>query len=193
MRDRLDRLLGEMILHNAGDPRRVQHLVKVHEFARYIGRQEGLSQEELETLEAAAYVHDIGIRPAERKYGYSNGRLQEELGPPEAERMLRGLDFPEEMIRRVAFLVGCHHSYRNIQGLDWQILVEADLLVNLYEKEAGAGDMEHAMKCIFRTAAGREVLQTMFDLKEAGFPQSEPGGEEMIGGESGKDGQTAGV
>ena len=28
--ERLDRLLEEMVIYNAGDPKRIQHLVKVH-------------------------------------------------------------------------------------------------------------------------------------------------------------------
>ena len=95
MTDRLDTLLGAMIAHNAGDPKRIQHFIKVHALARYIGLEEGLTGAELETLEAAAYVHDIGIRLAEKQYGYSNGRLQEELGPPAAEELLSRLGFPE--------------------------------------------------------------------------------------------------
>lgn len=172
MTDRLDLLLGEMIAHNAGDARRIQHLVKVHEFARYIGRREGLAGEELETLEAAAYVHDIGIRPAEEEYGYSNGKLQEELGPPEAEIMLRRLGFPEELLRRVSFLVSRHHSYENIQGNDYQILVEADLLVNLYEGGADPREAEDDLEKIFRTATGISLCRTMFGLgADGGFPQ----------------------
>ena len=77
----MDLLLGEMIAHNAGDPKRIQHLVKVHAFARYIARKEGLAGEELETLEVAAYVHDIGIRLAEDRYGYSSSRRSWALPP----------------------------------------------------------------------------------------------------------------
>ena len=93
--ERLDRLLEEMVIYNAGDPKRIQHLVKVHEFARLIGRMEGLDERTLRILEAAAYVHDIGIRNAERKYGKCGGKLQEQEGPPEAEQLLRRLGFPE--------------------------------------------------------------------------------------------------
>lgn len=166
MENRLDLLLGEMIAHNAGDPRRIQHFVKVHTFARYIGIREGLAGEALETLEAAAYVHDIGIRPAEERYGYSNGKLQEELGPPAAEEMLSRLGFPEEMIRRAAFLVGHHHTYHDIQGEDYRILVEADFLVNLFEKSAPREELLAAREKIFRTAAGRELCDMMFGLKD---------------------------
>lgn len=162
--DRLDLLLREMTVHNAGDPRRIQHFIKVHSLARYIGRMEGLTGEALETLEAAALVHDIGIRPAEETYGYSSAELQEELGPPAAEAMLEELGFPEKIIRRVSFLVGHHHTYSDIQGIDYRILVEADFLVNLYEKGAPREEAEAVLERIFRTGTGEFLCRAMFDL-----------------------------
>ncbi|MEW3582593.1 phosphohydrolase, partial [[Clostridium] symbiosum] len=35
--DILDDLLMKMISYNSGDPKRIQHLIKVHSFARLIG------------------------------------------------------------------------------------------------------------------------------------------------------------
>ena len=162
----MDLLLGEMIAHNAGDPKRIQHLVKVHAFARYIARKEGLAGEELETLEVAAYVHDIGIRLAEDRYGYSSGKLQEELGAKgitvakvgEAEVMA------EDTVSRAAWLVGHHHTYNHIQGLDYRILVEADFLVNLLEDGTGRDGIQTAWEQIFRTRTGRELCRVMFGL-----------------------------
>ncbi len=164
--NRLDLLLGEMTMHNAGDPRRIQHFVKVHALARHIGRMEGLAGEALETLEAAALVHDIGIRPAEERFGRSTPRLQEELGPPAAEAMLTGLGFPEEMVRRVCFLVGHHHTYHSIQGEDYRILVEADFLVNLYEDGAGREEAEAVLEQLFRTGTGSTLCRAMFGLEK---------------------------
>ena len=47
-----------------------------------------------------------------------------------------------------------------MDGLDYQILVEADFLVNLYEM--GNTPTEHLRETIFRTAAGRRLLDTMY-------------------------------
>ena len=66
----------EMISYYSGDPKRIQHFTKVHSYAKLIGEREQLSPEELYILEAAAYTHDIGIKPAEEKYGSSDGKLQ---------------------------------------------------------------------------------------------------------------------
>lgn len=78
---KLDDLALHMITYYAADPARIQHFIKVHSFAALIARQEGMDAATLEILEAAAYVHDIGIKPAEQTYGSSAGRYQEELGP----------------------------------------------------------------------------------------------------------------
>ena len=85
---RLNNLYRKMIEFYRGDPARIQHFVKVHSFAKLIGEEEHLEEKTLYILEAAAYVHDIGIRLAEQKYGHENGRLQEQEGPAEAEKML---------------------------------------------------------------------------------------------------------
>ena len=66
---RLDELLYEMTRYDDKDVRRIQHFLKVHEFARLIGLAENLDPYTQEVLEAAAIVHDIGIHKAEEKYG----------------------------------------------------------------------------------------------------------------------------
>lgn len=84
-------------------------------------------------LEAAAYVHDIGIKVAEEKYGRCTGKLQEQEGPAVAREMLEKLGFEEKVPERVCYLVGHHHTYTDMDEMDYQILVEADFLVNLYK------------------------------------------------------------
>jgi uncharacterized protein len=125
-----------MIEYYAGDARRIHHFLKVHSFAKLIGEMEGVTGEELEILEVAALVHDIGIKNSEKKYGYNTGKTQEKEGPPEAEKLLIPLTDDAAFIERVCYLVGHHHTYSNIDGMDYQILVEADFLVNLYEDKS---------------------------------------------------------
>ena len=163
---RLNNLCKEMISFYRGDPARIQQFMKVHGFAKLIGEEEGLDEKTLYILEAAACVHDIGIRPALEKYGKENGSLQEKEGPAEAEKMMKLLGFDEEVIDRVSFLVGHHHTYTGIEGMDYQILVEADFLVNYFENDMDRETVRKSVEKIFRTEAGKRIAQEMFFPEE---------------------------
>ena len=161
---KLEQLAFKMTEYYTADPARVQHFIKVHAFARLIGMSEGLSENELFTLEAAALVHDIGIKKAEEVYSSSAGHYQEELGPPIAEEMLEELDFDRDVIARVCHLVAHHHTYTDIDGADYQILVEADFLVNLYENGEPVSAVKAAYEKIFRTKSGKRLCRAMFGI-----------------------------
>lgn len=162
--DRKDKLILEMIEYDKGNPWMIQHFIKVHEFSRILGVMEGLDEKTLETLEVSAIVHDIGIKAAKEKYGQSNGKLQEKEGPPFAERMLEKIGYDNELIERVSYLVAHHHTYNDIDGLDYQILVEADFLVNLYEEESSLESVKSTYEKIFRTQSGKEMCRQLFGL-----------------------------
>lgn len=161
----IQRLTKKMIECYAGDPKRIQHFIKVHAFSRYIGLRERLPEHDLFVLECAALVHDIGIKPAEAQFGECGGKLQERLGPPEAEKMLRELGFADDDIARICCMVGRHHSYDSIDGIDLQILIEADFVVNLFEDAASKSAVDTAYGKIFRTDSGKELLRTVFGLQ----------------------------
>ena len=165
-KQQLDDLFMDMIAYYDGDPKRIQHFTKVHSYARLIGIGEELDDDSLFILEAAAYTHDIGIRVAEEKYGRCDGKLQEQEGPIIAQKMLSQLGFENYIVERICFLIGHHHTYDNIDGLDYQILVEADFLVNLYEDDAGNRAIDKAYKRIFKTETGKKIFRLMFGYEE---------------------------
>ena len=156
-----------MIDYNNGDPKRIQHTTKVHAYASMIGRIEGLDEETLFILESAALVHDIGIRASEQKYGHQNGKLQEQEGPAVAREMLTRLGgYSERQIERICWLVGHHHTYHVCEDLDYQILIEADFIVNLYDDNESPHAIRAVRKNIFRTGSGTKMLETMFGINE---------------------------
>ena len=165
-KQQLDDVFMDMIAYYDGDPKRIQHFTKVHSYARLIGIGEELDDASLFILEAAAYTHDIGIRVAEEKYGRCDGKLQEQEGPIIAQKMLSQLGFENYIVERICFLIGHHHTYDNIDGLDYQILVEADFLVNLYEDDAGNRAIDKAYKRIFKTETGKKIFRLMFGYEE---------------------------
>ena len=160
--DKLSLLCKAMITYDKGDVRRIHHFLKVHAFARQIGLEEGLDEKTLFRLEAAAYVHDIGIHEGERRFGRNDGMIQQELGPGEARPMLEALSFDEEDIERILWLVAHHHSYGSIDGPDAQILAEADMLVNQYEDNAPRKQNEALYHRLYKTSAGKRIFEKLY-------------------------------
>lgn len=160
--DSISSLTNAMIEYYAGDPRRISHFLKVHGFARTIGELEDLDDATQMILEVAALTHDIGIRSSELKHGSSAGSWQQIEGPPEAEMLLTAMGFAPGLIDRVCWLIAHHHTYNDIQGLDYQILIEADFLVNAYEDGLTPEAVRHGRDKLFRTAAGISILNAVF-------------------------------
>ena len=160
--NKLDQITLKMIEHDAGSAKRIQHFLKVHRFAQLIGRAEQLDEHLQFILECAAIVHDIAIGPCKKKYGRCTGDLQEKEGPAYARELLAAFDLPEEDIQRICYLVAHHHSYHSIDGLDYQILVEADFLVNLYEEQISPEGIESTLERIFKTQTGIKLCKTQF-------------------------------
>ncbi len=155
-------IILKMIHYFASDTRRINHALKVHNLAQTIARLEKISQKELLILETAAVLHDIGIKEAERQYNSSAGNYQELLGPPVACELLAEFKLESCFTDRVCFLIGNHHSYQKIDGLDFQILVEADFLVNSDEDRLTAAQIETIREKYFKTETGNELVKVMF-------------------------------
>lgn len=156
-------VVHKMILFDKGDARRIQHFLKVYMFTALIGKLEGLPPEQQEILEIAAILHDIGIHPAEKKYGISNGKLQEEEGPAYARELLQEVGgYSPGFIDRVCFLIAHHHTYEGVDGLDWQILLEADFLVNSFENDLPEKAIKKFRAAVFKTKSGIEMLNSQY-------------------------------
>lgn len=162
--DEIERAILAMIRFDAGDPKRIQHFLKVHSFARCIGTAEGLDPRTQYRLELAAVVHDIGIHPAEQKYGRCDGKLQEREGPAPARELLAAVGVDDASVERVCFLVAHHHTYTGVDGADWQILLEVDFLVNSYEDTLPETAVRSALETVFRTGTGIELCRMIYHI-----------------------------
>lgn len=158
----INKLFASMTDYFQGDKKRIFHFTKVFTLAGLIGGLEQLDENELFILRAAALVHDIGIKPSEKKYGSCTGKQQELEGPPVAEKMLSELSFPQEVISRVSYLVAHHHTYDNIDGRDYQILVEADLIVNMEEDGLSKAAVISCIDKVFKTNSGAKLCKAIF-------------------------------
>lgn len=79
-----------------------------------------------------ALTYDIGIHISEEKYGNCNGKHQEEEGAALAKELLHNLGFDKKVSERVQHLIAHHHSYTNVEGMDYQILVLFELVNNAH-------------------------------------------------------------
>ena len=158
-----------MINYDNGDPKRIQHTTKVHAYASLIGIGEKLDEETQFILESAALVHDIGIKASEKKFGHQNGKLQEQEGPAVARELLAQIGgYTVQQIERICWLVAHHHTYHVCEDLDYQILIEADFLVNLFEDDESANAIRAVHRNIFRTESGIRMIETMYGINEEG-------------------------
>ena len=165
--EQLHRLKMKMIAWDNGDPKRIQHFLKVSSFAAAIAKGEQADQHTVFILEALGYVHDIGIRIAETQYGKNDWKLQEQLGPGAAKSMLEELDFDSADIERICLLIANHHTYdADIDGLDFRIILEADACVNVYEKDLPESARRAMLKNVFRTESGKYIYKTMFNIHD---------------------------
>ncbi len=169
--DLADVLARRMIGYFGADAKRIHHALKVAEFARLIASAEDLPADGRDVLLAAAYLHDIGIHEAERRFGSAAGKLQEKVGPEVAAGLLVGLGLPDAFVERVLFLVGHHHTYSAIDGPDFRILVEADFLVNIHEDGMDAAEVQSVGSRLFRTATGRAFLSRIHGFNPDVVPE----------------------
>ena len=159
-------VLCKMITYLGSDTKRIHHAMKVYSFASALWEQEaeerGISSmdERRDTLLMAAILHDIGIHEAERKYDSNDGRYQEMEGPSVAEGILEECDVDPRLSARICYLVGHHHTYNLIDDLDFQILVEAEELVNLEEDYADTHSILAARQISMKTAGAKKLLDS---------------------------------
>ena len=152
-------VLLEMIRRNSGDQKRIEHSLKVYGYAQLLGKLEGLSPERQFILELTAILHDIGIHVSEAKYGYSDGQKQEIEGPPVAREILENLSVDAEVVDRVCYIISKHHTFSAIDGIDFQLLVEADFLVNSVEEEVSPEGVKKFVAMNFESEVGKRVIE----------------------------------
>lgn len=152
----------KMIGYSNGNRRDINHFLKVYAYAKTIGECECLDQDTQMVLEVAALVHDIACPLCREKYGNTEGKLQEQEGAALTVEFLRDSGLPENQIDRIAYLVGHHHTLHDVEGLDYQILLEADYLVNADESHYPRENIKNMLQKVFRTKTGKRLLKSMY-------------------------------
>jgi hypothetical protein len=167
-----DRVAIEMKRFFKQDFRRIGHATRV---ARYAERMVPEEKGDPAVVLSAAYLHDIGIKEAEARHQSSEPRFQEELGPPLARDILTRLGANPELIEEVVDIIGHHHHPRPQEKVNFKILYDADLIVNLEENQQEAklppGKLAAMIEKNFLTASGRKLARETFLANEVTAPQ----------------------
>lgn len=157
-------IVVKMIKQSNGNLHDICHFMKVYAYARTIAECEKITPEEQKTVEIAAVIHDIACPLCREKYGNTNGKLQEKEGMILAREFLKGSGLPDQMTERIIFLVGHHHTLQEVDGIDYQILLEADYLVNADEAGYDKNNLQNAADCLFKTATGKKLLRSVYGI-----------------------------
>ncbi|MDF2677319.1 MAG: hypothetical protein K0Q97_1637 [Bacillota bacterium] len=155
----------KMIEYSKGNLHDINHFMKVYAYAKTIGECERLDKNTQTVLEVAAIIHDIACPLCREKYGNTNGKYQEKEGEILVTEFLKDTKCSEEFINRVIFLVGHHHTLNDITGFDYQILIEADYIVNADESNYSKENINNTMERIFKTPTGIALLKSIYGLK----------------------------
>ena len=154
-------IMEKMIVFSEGNIHDIDHLIRVWAYARTIGQLENLDSETQYILEIAAITHDIAGPLCREKYGNTNGKRQEEEGMPMVWAFLADTGMTDAQIDRVAYLVGHHHTYQGIDGMDYQILIEADYIANASESGYTRQNVETFLAKIMVTASGKRLAKAV--------------------------------
>ena len=158
----ISRIMEKMIAFSDGNIHDIDHLIRVWTYSKTIGELEGLDAQTQFVLEVAAITHDIACPLCREKYGNTNGKLQEQEGEVMVKDFLADSGMSEDQITRVAFLVGHHHTFTDINGIDYQILVEADYIANATESGYSQQNVENFLQKIMKTESGKRILKSIF-------------------------------
>ncbi len=158
-----NRVAVEMKRYFAQDFKRIGHASKVARYAEQLGKEEN---GDMGVVLIAAFLHDIGIKEAERKFQSSAAPYQEQEGPPVAQAILCKLGAPEKLIAEVCDIIGHHHHPRAEETNNFKILYDADLIVNLEERQKESPMPPEKIASIieksFLTCAGKNLAKKLF-------------------------------
>lgn len=156
----IGRVAIEMKRYFDGDFKRIGHAGKVARYADKIAKTEEGNRA---VIMIAAYLHDIGIKESEKKFNSSAPKYQHQEGPPVAREILENLKANEGLTDEVCDIISHHHTPRGDDSINFKVLYDADLIVNLAEKQEDAPtEPEKLSKIIdksFLTISGMKVAK----------------------------------
>ena len=158
--DQETKLLLAALEYEQGHSRRTQHILKVYALAKALGEAAGLELEKRRILQAAAILHDIPIKYCKEHYQGDAGQENQRREAPALTAMfLKQSGYPESFQEPVLELVLKHHCYGEARDQSLQLLMEADLMINFYEKENISAQEWRWAETMFQSDMGKKLFQ----------------------------------
>ena len=162
---RVQQAMKRMIDYYAAcDSTQIAHTLFVHEYTRMLSMREGYDERKRGLLEIAALLHDIGCPSAKWKYGDSQPIHQQQEGMCIAADWFASdpswLDTQEA--QWIVDVVGAHHNAVKAEALGFEVLYEADLIVNLFEGYYPVDYADVYYHKMVRTKSGKQLFRQLF-------------------------------
>ena len=109
-------------------------------------------------------IHDIDHLLRVWAYARTIGELEGLGAETQVRAFLADTGMTEAQIARVAYLVGHHHTLRNIHGPDYQILIEADYIANASENGYSKQSVMHFIDTVIKTASGKHLAASVLGI-----------------------------
>lgn len=162
-----EQAIQKMKEYFGADEKRINHTLNVLKYAEEIAEQEGIKDKKtLDVIRYTSIFHNIGVIEAERKYRSTSAKFQEQEALPIAENLLKELKIDQKILERVLFIIGHHKTHNKIDGVEFQIFWEANLIVNLEERDLFK-DTDHYqyINNTFSTKSGKEILKRAYQVQ----------------------------
>ncbi len=140
----------------------ILHTQEVASYTRLIALGEGVPSNEVDLLEAAAWLHDIGCPRSKEIYGNSLPANQQSVGRLVAADLLAPVNLLNEAEKIwLVDVVGSHHTFSKVQELGFGPLFEADLIVNLLSGYHPREKAQHLFDTMMVSNTGRDLFKLL--------------------------------
>ena len=155
-----------MVAYSEGNLHDINHFMKVYAYAKTISRgRKSESGAAGSWWRLQQLCIDIACPLCRVKYGNTNGKHQEEESAALLEEFFKDSDLPKEFTDRVSYIVSHHHTIDGIDGIDYQIMIEADYLVNADESNFSGNNVRNMLEKVFKTETGKFLLKSMYQKR----------------------------
>lgn len=136
--------------HYGANEQKIKHFVSVYTLSKTIGELEKLPQQTQEYLEIASLVCNI----------------ESDNTPPHiaARQLLSSVDIDTNILQRVCYIVEHYSDFDHITGLDHQILLEANMIVDFKEQGTDTTEIIRCANTRFMTNYGKAFLKKAFGI-----------------------------